>query len=194
MLPIPLILGLFYPDLSISTIFSIRLLLGTMGEICTHWRVVVHSRAVRHLSTCIRDKLLDQQQLKLLGWTVDTENHNILMCPCIHLAFSFFLKGLVDKIVKSTSSWVGRNVWVFSFVPEKPIESTIAVQDLLLLVFIFYFIYLGSFQTVLLIRIHINRNPHVFQVSVPYPYLRFGYGSEFEQICKISSIKIFLFC
>jgi len=68
-----------------------RLLLENIGKVCRHWQDVLHHLAVKHLTSCIQNQLIEEKQLEKWGWCSATAwDHNILVCSCIHLAFNFF--------------------------------------------------------------------------------------------------------
>jgi hypothetical protein len=69
------------------------IMLENIGKVCTHWQDVVHRLAVKHLTSRIQNQLTEEKQLEKWGWCSATAwDHNILACPCIHLAFNFFTK------------------------------------------------------------------------------------------------------
>jgi len=70
-----------------------RLLLRNIGKVCRRWQNVLHRLAVKHLTSCIQNQLIEEKQLEKWGWCSATAlDHNILVCSCIHLAFNFFTR------------------------------------------------------------------------------------------------------
>ncbi len=59
-----------------------------VGQVCHYWRAVLHHQTVSYLAAKIEKQLVDEQQLRQLGWSPD--DHDISCCSCIHIAFGLF--------------------------------------------------------------------------------------------------------
>ncbi len=56
---------------------------------CRRWLDALHHLAVKHLTGCIQNGQIEEQQLEKWNGSSDTAgDHDILSCSCIHLAYS----------------------------------------------------------------------------------------------------------
>jgi hypothetical protein len=66
--------------------------LWSVGEVCVHWRSVLHVSAHRFLADNVRKQRLEESQLARFGWNPGKGEHDILACNCIRAAYGFFMQ------------------------------------------------------------------------------------------------------
>lgn len=78
---------------------------SAVGDVCQHWRSVLHSQAVGYLATSIRKQQIEEQQLKRFGWS--PEDHDVTSCSCIHIVFRLFSAETTHEYRYHRKNWSG---------------------------------------------------------------------------------------